>query len=88
MVPAISYLTLLDEYVILCWLTIMLVAFEGGLVEVAFADDSGTAEAADRWCLIGIVSSWLLGHIYFAIEANSEPPEPGMKAVHVQRPAG
>jgi hypothetical protein len=62
MVPAISYLTLLDKYVVLCWSMIMLAAFEGGLLAIP-DEDSAAGDFADRCCLLALAGAFALGHV-------------------------
>eukprot|EP00966_Prymnesium_polylepis_P248373 5742394-Prymnesium_polylepis.1 len=61
MVPTISYLTLLDKYVLFSWVVIMLNAFEGGFVR-----ELDNPTRCDRIFMWTILSCWLAMHILFA----------------------
>ena len=66
MVPPVAYLTVMDKYIAFCWLTIMLSAFAGVLVDYMPTDSSSALSAIDKGCFFGTAAVFLLGHVYFA----------------------
>jgi hypothetical protein len=72
-VPPISYLTLLDKYVVLCSTMITMAAFEGGLLAIP-DKESAVADRVDRGCLVVIAASFVLCHVYFVAEMRAAQP--------------
>jgi len=81
MMPAISYLTILDKYVIFCWLTIMAAAFEGGLLAVP-PENSEAADVVDRALLGVTLATFVVGNAYFARHLHRSPAASRFKSGH------
>ena len=64
LVPTISYLTLLDYYVLFSWLVIMLNGFEGGFVGLISNEDQG--RQWDQIFMYMIGGLWIALHLGFA----------------------
>ena len=64
MVPAISYLTLLDRYVFALGLLTMLITFEGGAI--GLVSNASVAMLIDRAAFIAMLSAWCSIQVNFA----------------------
>eukprot|EP00966_Prymnesium_polylepis_P208982 4841392-Prymnesium_polylepis.1 len=63
--PAVTYLSLLDKYQLLCALIILVIDFETTIFGSVMEVDDMTIPAADRACQILAGSSWVVLQLWF-----------------------
>lgn len=78
--PEIAYLTLLDQFILLCMLIITAVVFEGGAVaQLAAVGRTQLAEVVDRTFFHAVLLSWLGVHLKFGSIAWQEWKRPARR---------
>jgi len=68
MVPAVSYLTMLDKYVLACSIFIIIMVIESGFVALLARKDEKAAEDVESATMIGLVVLVGVFHALFALQ--------------------